>query len=142
MVGDGAHSPVSQVGISERDGGRPLKNPHGDDLLGPAAIVHSMTTAATRPPFATAAPAEIRAALIPEERPRFDDEYRRALEVAAETFSLEELEATLTSWRRIAWMCTDPDRYRQMWRRAAMSYTGEDLPVEEPLLVTKSRLGY
>lgn len=101
-----------------------------------------MTAAATRPPFATATPAEIRAALVPEERPRFDDEYRRALNVAAETFSLEDLDAAMESWRRIAWLCTDPDRYRQMWRRAATSYTGEAPPAEEPLSATQARLGY
>ncbi|MDQ3150635.1 MAG: DUF6247 family protein [Actinomycetota bacterium] len=101
-----------------------------------------MTAAATRPPFAAASPAEIRAAVVPEERSRFDREYRQALEVAAETFSLEELEATLESWRRIAWMCTDPDRYRQMWRRAATLYTRGDIPAEEALPVTKARLGY
>ncbi|MGH8967196.1 MAG: DUF6247 family protein, partial [Actinomycetes bacterium] len=86
--------------------------------------------------------AEIRAALVPEERSRFDRGYRQALEVAAETFSLEELEATLQSWRRIAWMCTDPDRYRQMWRRAATLYTREDISADEALPVTKARLGY
>ena len=107
-----------------------------------AVIVVGMTAAATRPPFAAASPAEIRAALVSEERSRFDREYRQALEVAAETFSLEGLEATLESWRRIAWMCTDPDRYRQMWRRAATLYTREDIPAEEALPVTKARLGY
>lgn len=101
-----------------------------------------MTVAATRPPFATASPAEIRAALVPEERPEFDREYRQALEMAADTFSLEELEVTLQSWRRIAWMCTNPDRYRQMWRRAATLHTREDVPAEEALPVTKARLGY
>ena len=75
-----------------------------------------MTAAATRPPFAAASPAEIRAALVSEERSRFDREYRQALEVAAETFSLEGLEATL--------------------------YTREDIPAEEALPVTKARLGY
>ncbi|MGH3764035.1 MAG: DUF6247 family protein [Pseudonocardiaceae bacterium] len=101
-----------------------------------------MTAAATRPPFADASPAEIRAALISEEQPRFDREYRQALERAAETFSLDELDKTLESWRRIAWMCTDPDRYRQMWRRAAKLYTRADIPADEALPVTKARLGY
>ncbi|MGH3430577.1 MAG: DUF6247 family protein [Mycobacteriales bacterium] len=39
-----------------------------------------------RLPFAAASPAEIRAALVPEERSRFDREYRQALEVAAGRF--------------------------------------------------------
>jgi uncharacterized protein DUF6247 len=82
------------------------------------AIVVGMTAAATRPLFVDASPAEIRAALIPEEQSKFDREYRRALQVTAETFSLEELDETLESWRRIAWMCTDADCYRRMWRRS------------------------
>lgn len=100
-----------------------------------------MTAAATRPPFADASPAEIRATLIPEEQPEFDREYRRAFQAAAETFSLEELDKTLESWRRIAWMCTDPGRYRRMWRRAAELYTHEDIANDEALPVTKARLG-
>lgn len=107
-----------------------------------AAIVVDVTAAVTRPPLADASPAEIRAALIPEEQPRFDREYRQALAVAAETFSLDELDKTLASWRRIAWMCTDSDRYRRMWRRAAELYTREDVPPEEALPITKARLGY
>lgn len=101
-----------------------------------------MTAAATRSPFADASPGEIRAALIPEEQPEFDREYRRALQVAAETFSLEELDKTLESWQRIAWMCTDADRYRRMWWRAAELYTREDIADDEALPVTKARLGY
>ncbi|MBV9141219.1 MAG: hypothetical protein JO115_09920 [Pseudonocardiales bacterium] len=101
-----------------------------------------MTAPAIRPPFTDASPAEIRAALVPEEAPRFDREYRQALQVAAETFSLEGLDTTLESWRRIAWMCIDPDRYRRMWRRAAQLSTREDIPVDETLPTTKARLGY
>ncbi len=60
----------------------------------------------------------------------------------AQTFSLDELTATLESWRRIAWMCSDPHRYRGMWRRAATLYTREDIPEDETLPLTKARLGY
>ena len=101
-----------------------------------------MTASATRPPFADASPATIRTALIPEEQPRFDREYRQALRVAAETFSLDELNKTLESWRRIAWLCADPERYRRMWRHAAKLYTRQDIPAEEALPATKARLGY
>lgn len=89
-----------------------------------------MTAPADWPPFAAATPAEVRALLVPDERPRFDVEYRQALDVAAETLSLDELDATMGSWRRIAWLCTDQVRYHQMWRRAARSYTGEAAPRE------------
>lgn len=101
-----------------------------------------VTVATTRPPFTDASPAEIRAALIPEEQPRFDRDYHHALDVAARTFSLDELAAPLESWRHIAWLCNNPDRYRKMWRRAATLYTQERIPEEETLPVTKARLGY
>lgn len=107
---------------------RHARGPQDDPLRECGAIVVVMDAAATRPPFAAATPAEIRAALVHEEQPKFDDEYRRALNVAAESFSLVHLDRVLESWRRIAWLCTDPDRYRRMWRRAALSYTGEASP--------------
>lgn len=56
-----------------------------------ADTVWGMTAAAVKPPFANASPAEIRAALLPEGQPNFDREYRRALEVAGETLTLDEL---------------------------------------------------
>jgi Family of unknown function (DUF6247) len=66
--------------------------PKGDRLSAPptsaapswqAVTVWGMTAAAVKPAFANASPAEIRAALLPEEQPNFDREYQRALEVAA-----------------------------------------------------------
>jgi hypothetical protein len=104
--------------------------------------VVDVTAAAVRPPFADASPEQIRAALIPEEQPRFDREYHQALRVAAETFRLDELTAVLDGWRRIAWLSSDPERYRRMWRRASVLYTREEVPAEESLPTTKARLGY
>jgi hypothetical protein len=99
------------------------------------------TPAATRPPFAGASPAEIRAALLPEEQGDFDREYQRALQVAAETLHLDELAETLESWRRIAWSTAeDADAHRQMLRTAAAKLTGEPIPNDEPLESTKARL--
>lgn len=47
-------------------------------------------------------PAEIRDAILPEDRERFDDGFRRALDTAARTLSLDELDACLSHWRRAA----------------------------------------
>lgn len=93
-------------------------------------------------PFADASPAEIRAALLDEEKPDFDQQYRHALDTAAESLSLDELHETLESWRRIAWMThTDPEAHRRMLRTAAERYTGQPTPADEPLQRTKARLG-
>lgn len=101
-----------------------------------------MTAAAVKPPFANASPGEIRAALLPEERPDFDREYRRALEVAAESLTLNELHETLECWRRVAWMTrSDPAAHRRMLRTAAERLTGEEIPAAEPLARTKARIG-
>jgi hypothetical protein len=93
-------------------------------------------------PFADASPAEIRAALLDEEKPDFDQQYRHALDTAAESLSLNELHETLECWRRIAWMShTDPEAHRRMLRTAAERLTGESIPADEPLRHTKARLG-
>jgi hypothetical protein len=101
-----------------------------------------MTAVAVTPPFTDASPAEVRAALLAEERPAFDVEYRRALGVAAESLTLDELYATLVCWRRVAWMThRDPAGHRRMLRTAAERFSGERIPVEEPVERTKARLG-
>lgn len=94
--------------------------------------------------FADATPKQVRAALIPEEQPEFDRAWRAALATAAESLDLTGVLATLDSWRRTAWTTSagGHESYRQMWRRAAKLYTGEDIPAGEPFSVTKARLGY
>jgi hypothetical protein len=105
-------------------------------------MLAGMTTAPTRPPFADASPAEVRAALLPEEQPDFDREYQHALEVAAATLRLDELEATLRTWRRVAWSTSaDPAGHRRMLRTAAGRLSGQPIPAAEPLTATKARLG-
>ncbi len=77
------------------------------------------TATTSRIPFADASPEEIRAVLLPEELPEFEEQYREALRVAAETYRLDKLEACLRSWRRIAWMThSDPEAHRLMLARA------------------------
>jgi len=101
-----------------------------------------MTVVAVTPPFADASPAEVRAALLAEEQPVFDVEYRRALGVAAELLTLDELHATLACWRRVAWMTDrDPVGHRRMLRAAAERLSGEPIPSDESLERTKARLG-
>ncbi len=94
--------------------------------------------------FADATAKQVRAALIPEELAEFDQAWRAALAAAAESLDLSEVHKTLDSWRRIAWTTSagGHESYRQMWRRAATAFTGEDIPVGEAFSVTKARLGY
>jgi Family of unknown function (DUF6247) len=110
-----------------------------------ATIVIGMTTAAVDIPFATASPAEIRKVLLPEELPQFEEQYRQALRVAAETFSLDKLNATMERWRRIAWMThSDPEAHRRMLDKARRILAGEQLPsvsAEEMRARLQERLG-
>lgn len=110
-----------------------------------ATIVVGMTTAAVEIPFATASPAEIREVLLPEELPQFEEQYRQALRVAAETFSLDKLNATMECWRRIAWMThSDPEAHRRMLDKARRILAGEQLPsvsAEEMRARLQERLG-
>ncbi|WP_410613702.1 DUF6247 family protein [Amycolatopsis sp. lyj-109] len=84
------------------------------------------TTGEPRYPAGTS-PAAIRAALLPEDVPRFDQDYRRALDVAREALSLTDLVETLESWRRIAWSTeADPAAHRRMVEAAKLAqHTGE-----------------
>jgi hypothetical protein len=109
-----------------------------------------MTAAATPEPrrgtgatFADATPAQLRAALIPEEAAEFDQQWRAVMARATETLDLAEVFETLDSWRRVARLTTaaGADAHRAMYRRAAERLTGESVPASEPLATTKARLG-
>lgn len=95
------------------------------------------------PPFAGASPAEVCAALIPEEATEFERDWRAVLAKAAETLDLTEVLETLDSWRLVAQLtaAAGAEKHRAMYRRAASRLTGEDVPVTEPLARTKARLG-
>lgn len=81
------------------------------------------------PPDAT--PRSIRAALLPEKVDDFDRDYRHALEVAAETLSLDELHRTLRHWHRIARMTqADPAAHRRMLLRADQTLRTGALPTD------------
>ncbi|HEY3609036.1 MAG TPA: DUF6247 family protein [Pseudonocardiaceae bacterium] len=110
-----------------------------------------MTAAATPEPrrdqsgpsFADASPAQVRAALIPEEAAEFEREWRTVMARATETLELAEVLETLESWRRVARLtaAAGAEAHRAMYRRAAARLTGETVPAGEPLADTKARLG-
>ena len=86
--------------------------------VGPSRYGGAMTTA-TRVPFADAEPADVRAALLAEQRGEFDADYEQALQAAREQLSLRELDRVLTTWRRVAALVqADPEGYRRMLRTA------------------------
>jgi hypothetical protein len=95
------------------------------------------------PPFADATPAEVRAALIPEEAAEFDQQWREVMAAATEALDLSEVLATLDSWRRVARLTvvSGHEAHRAMYRRAAARLAGENIPSDEPLPRTKARLG-
>jgi hypothetical protein len=93
--------------------------------------------------FSDASPAEVRAALIPEEAAEFDQQWREAMGRATEMLDLSEVLETLDSWRRFARLtaAAGAEAHRTMYRRAASRLTGEDVSTDEPLPRTKARLG-
>ena len=97
-------------------------------------------------PFSGPTPAENREVLLPEELPEFERQYREALQVAAETYSLDKLESTLQCWRRIAWMThSDPEAHRRMLARVDYTLrTGERPPASasaEEIMNTAAHAG-
>lgn len=96
-----------------------------------------------RVPFSDATPAEIREVLLPDELPEFKRQYRRALEVAAETFSLDELGKNTAVRRRIAWMTdSDPEAHRRMLHNVEHALrTGQSPLGSVPWNELKARLG-
>jgi hypothetical protein len=88
-----------------------------------------------------AAPAAIRAALLPADQAAFDAAYTAALAGAREQLDLSELFQMLERWRRLAVLQRDPEGYRRMVRRAAEAVTGGPVPADEPLEVTRARAG-
>lgn len=79
-----------------------------------------MTAAATKVPFSDASLAEIREAIVPEDRDQFDASLRRALDSVASTLTLDPLNDFLAHWRRLAWSQTAEghDAWRAMLARA------------------------
>ncbi len=88
-------------------------------------------TATSRVPYADASPAELRDAILPADQDAFDDSDRRALEAAAQTLHLDELEAFLDHWRRIdrAVAGEGTEAWRALLAKADRLLTTGQLPV-------------
>ncbi len=88
-----------------------------------------------------ASPRAIRAALLPADRTTFDAAYEGALAESRESLDLAGLFKMLEHWRRVAVLQSDPEGYRRVVRRAAEALTGEEIPADEPLEVTRAKAG-
>ncbi|MEQ3553169.1 DUF6247 family protein [Pseudonocardia nematodicida] len=88
-----------------------------------------------------ASPRTIRAALIPEDRTRFDAAYADELATARDNLDLTGLFAMLERWRRVAVLQRDPDRFDALVRRAAELRTGEPASPDETTAETRRRAG-
>lgn len=88
-----------------------------------------------------ASPHDIRAALLPDDRREFDAAYELALAEARASLDLTELFKTLEHWRRTALIQRDPQEFRRAVRKAAELLTGAPVPDDEPLAVTRAKVG-
>jgi hypothetical protein len=97
-----------------------------------------------RPPFADASPAEVRAALLPEDAAEFDRQGQDVMGRATRELDLTEVHRTLNTWRRVAWVttATGPERYRAVPASAEQRLrTGERHPQAMPWNRLKAELG-
>jgi hypothetical protein len=88
-----------------------------------------------------ASPADIRAALLAADQVAFDAAYAAALTGSRQSLDLGELFKMLEQWRRVAVLQSDPENYRRMVRRVAETLTGEPVPADEPLELTRAKAG-
>jgi hypothetical protein len=107
------------------------------------AVTATYTTAEQPPsrhPLAPgASPGHIPDGLLPEDRAAFDAAY--TLDAARESLDLTTLFETLERWRRVAALQADRENFRRVARRAAELRTGEPVPADEPLSVTRAKAG-
>lgn len=96
-----------------------------------------------RPPFADASPAQVRAALLPEDAAEFDRQWQDVMARATRELDLTEVHHTLDTWRRVAWVtATGPERYRAIMASAEERLgTGERHPQAMPWSQLKAELG-
>jgi cell wall assembly regulator SMI1 len=95
-------------------------------------------------PFGLASPAEIRAALTPQDAADFDRQWREVLGTAAERLDLTPVLGMLDAWRRVAWMTSTLglDGYRQLMATANdRARTGTRPAGSVPWQALKAELG-
>ncbi|MGH3436736.1 MAG: DUF6247 family protein [Sciscionella sp.] len=110
-------------------------------VLGMSAPHAAGPSSRRHPPAPGASPAVIRAGLLPEDRAAFDTAYAVALDEARASLELSALLDTVESWRRVAALQADPDNFARIARRTAELRTGEPVPADEPLSVTRAKAG-
>jgi hypothetical protein len=111
-------------------------------VAGMAAMYSVEHESAGRHPLAAgASPEAIRAALLAEDRSRFDEALDVALGEVRRGLDLTVLFDMLERWRRIAVVQSDRERFAAVARRVAEQVTGESSPGDEPLAVTRAKAG-
>jgi hypothetical protein len=82
------------------------------------------------PPFASASPAEVRAALTPEDATVFDEQWRTAMLTATETLDLTGVHEVLDAWRPVAWLTSARGAagYRRILARAEQTLQTKEHP--------------
>ena len=88
-----------------------------------------------------AVPEAIAAALLPEDRTEFLTELDEVLATVRGSLDLTELFTMLEHWRRVAALQADPKVFARVARRAAELIAGEPRPDDEPLAVTRAKVG-
>lgn len=115
-----------------------------------AAIVWPVSAAAAplpepdRTPFADASPAQVRAALTPDDAAAFDRQWQAVMARATRELDLTEVLQTLESWRRVAWVTTSigTERYSAVLASAEHRLqTGERHAGAVPWSQLKAELG-
>ncbi len=96
------------------------------------------------PPFAQASPAQVRAALTSEDAAEFDKQWQDVMARATRELDLREVQETLDTWRRVAWVTSavGTERYRATMASAEQrSHTGERHPDAVPWSQLRAELG-
>jgi hypothetical protein len=78
---------------------------------------------------------------LPDDQIAFDTAYSTALTDARASLDLTALFEMLERWRRVALLQQDPTRFHALARRAAELLTGQPIPADEPLAVTRAKAG-
>ena len=96
----------------------------------PTAAAAESDPVLSDPSFASASPATVRAALIPEDAARFDRRWREVMAAATESFDLTEVHRVLAAWRRVALLTHmhGPDGYREILARAEQRLRTGEVP--------------